>query len=208
MDEASRYIFKERLLYFAYILVFIFLVLAAAALGIGGFITGGPGGIVMFLFALPFTIGATVIAIRLWGYALAEGFVFSLLASRRTLAQAALILSPYAGLIARGRGLEALPELEELYRQYPDTPEIAGMLASIYLNTMQDEMRFARFVKQYFGRSRRVEGADNLDMLLLYADRLGTASLPVLRAEAKKKVYMPSERQSIRNRIAKLTEKV
>lgn len=161
----------------------------------------------LLVFALPFVIFAVLIAFRLWGGLLADNFTYSLLASRKTLKEAPLILSPYAGMVARGEGLAALADLEELFVQYPDTPEIAGMLAEVYLRDAEAPDQFIQLVERYFERSKRVAGPDNLTLLMVYADLRGSDALPVLAGEVERNVYMPSEQKAIRNRIETLTEK-
>lgn len=205
-NEAFRYQLKQRIYYTVWLLIFGFLVFMAIKLGLGGFAGGGPGGVIMFFGGAIFAGGAALIGHRLWGEVLAENFTYSLLASRKTLKEAPLILSPYAGMVARGEGLAALADLEELFAQYPDTPEIAGMLAEVYLRDAEAPDQFIQLVENYFARPKRVAGPDNLTLLMVYADLRGSDALPVLAGEADRSVYMPSEQKAIRNRIETLTE--
>jgi len=206
-NEVFRYQLKQRIYYIVWLLVFGFLVFMAIKLGLGGFASGGPGGVIMFFGGVIFAGAAGLIGYRLWGETLAENFTYSLLASRKTLKEALLILSPYAGMVARGEGLAALADLEELFEQYPDTPEIAGMLAEVYLRDAEAPDQFVQLVERYFERPKRVAGPDNLTLLMLYADLRGADALPVLAGEVGRNAYMPSEQQAIRNRIETLTEK-
>lgn len=198
---------KEHTVFAAWIVALLFCVASGLFFAYKAFTAKNYLETALLVFALPFVIFATLIAFRLWGGMLADNFIFSLLASRKTLKEAPLILSPYAGMVARGEGLAALADLEELFAQYPDTPEIAGMLAEVYLRDAEAPDQFIQLVENYFARPKRTAGPDNLTLLMLYADLRGGDALPLLAGEVGRNVYMPSEQKAIRNRIETLTEK-
>ena len=197
---------REKVLKFCAFLLFLFCVLMAVTRIVVQSRCGSLGAVSGLLECLIWAVFAGILFVVLFLGNISESFTNFLFGGKTYCDEPPMTLSHARGFIAAGNYEEAALLIQELYAQFPDSPELNLLIFEFYCDSCRKPELAMEFAGNYLKNTDR-SSADNIVMLLRYCDlciQFGVSRdevIDFLLEQSAKKIYSEPDRKRIFERV-------
>ena len=155
---------------------------------------------------LLWSVGAGIIFIMFFLGRIGDSFTNFIFGKKEYLNEKPMLLSHARGFIANGEYEEAALLLQELYGQYPDSPDLNLLLFEFYYDKC-GKKEFAGELAENYLKKASIISPDNVILLLRYCDyciEFGEDKddvIDFLLDQSVKKIYLEHDKKRIMERI-------
>lgn len=171
---------------------------------------GSIGAVAGLLECLFWAFCAGALFVRLFLGKIGEGFTSFLFGGKKYLDETPMSLSHVRGFIAAGEYEEAALLIQELYAEYPDSPELNALIFEFYCDCCNNRLMAKEFAGNYL-KSVKSFSSENIIILLRYCDlcrEFGMENdeiIDFLLDQSVKRVYSEADKKRIFERVKGLS---